>query len=143
MNQGGSASSHAGSYDIVASGASDPDYTITLVNGTLTINPAALTLTADNQSKVYGVQEPTLTYTLSGTRFYGDAESVVTGVGRSAPTGAASRAGWIWGACSSWTTTRPWKGPCSPRTVTPGPRTTPPAGCAASCGGRARSPQEP
>src|SRR5207247_2023169 len=42
------ASSHAGSYDITMAGASDADYTITFVNGTLTINPAALTVTANN-----------------------------------------------------------------------------------------------
>src|SRR5205823_10711664 len=48
------ATSHAGSYDITASGASDPDYTISYQKGTLTIGPAALTITADGKSKVYG-----------------------------------------------------------------------------------------
>ncbi len=30
------------------------NYTITYVNGTLTVNPAALTITANNASKTYG-----------------------------------------------------------------------------------------
>src|SRR2546426_10184903 len=36
------------------------------VNGQLTITKAHLTVTADNQSRVYGAANPTLTYTLSG-----------------------------------------------------------------------------
>ena len=38
--------SHVGSYPITASGAVDTDYAITYVSGTLTISPAALTITA-------------------------------------------------------------------------------------------------
>jgi hypothetical protein len=60
------ASSHAGSYTISISGAYDPNYTISYVNGTLTINPAPLTITADNQSMVYGGTLPTLTATFTG-----------------------------------------------------------------------------
>ena len=62
------ASSHvAGSpYAITASGAVDPDYTISYVAGTLTVTPAALTITADNQTKVYGAALPTLTASYSG-----------------------------------------------------------------------------
>ena len=41
-------------YTITASGAVDTDYTITYVAGTLTVTPAPLTITADNQTKVYG-----------------------------------------------------------------------------------------
>ena len=46
-----------------ASGLSS-NYTITYVNGTLTVNPAALTITANNASKTYGQ-----TATLPGTAF--------------------------------------------------------------------------
>ncbi len=60
------ATSHAGSYAITVSGAADPDYTITFVNGTLTINPAALTITADNQTMIYGGSLPALTVSYSG-----------------------------------------------------------------------------
>ncbi|WP_139214787.1 beta strand repeat-containing protein [Pelosinus propionicus] len=44
---------NAGSYDITASGLASGNYTITYVNGTLTVNPAALTVTANNASKTY------------------------------------------------------------------------------------------
>jgi hypothetical protein len=56
----------AGGYSIIASGASDPDYTISYVPGTLTITPAPLTITANNASKMYGAALPTLTASYSG-----------------------------------------------------------------------------
>ena len=43
-----------GTYAITASGAVDANYTISYVAGTLTVTPAALTITADNETKVYG-----------------------------------------------------------------------------------------
>jgi RHS repeat-associated protein len=60
------ASSHAGSYAITASGGADADYSITLKNGTLTITPAPLTITADSKTKPYGAALPTLTASYSG-----------------------------------------------------------------------------
>jgi MBG domain (YGX type) len=62
------ASSHvAGSpYAITASGAVDTDYSISYVAGTLTVTPAGLTITANNQTKVYGAGLPTLTASFSG-----------------------------------------------------------------------------
>ena len=54
------------SYTITASGAVDSDYTITYVGGTLTVTAAALTITADNQTKVYGAALPTLTASYTG-----------------------------------------------------------------------------
>jgi hypothetical protein len=60
------ATSHVGSYAITAGGAGDPDYTITLVNGTLTITPAPLTISANNQTMVYGGTQPTLTASYTG-----------------------------------------------------------------------------
>ncbi|HVX14299.1 MAG TPA: MBG domain-containing protein [Pirellulales bacterium] len=61
-------SNHVGTYAgaIVASGASDPDYTISYVAGTLTVTPAALTITANDQTMVYGGTLPTLTVTYAG-----------------------------------------------------------------------------
>ena len=53
-------------YAITASGAVDPDYTITYVSGHLTVNPAPLTITANNQAKAYGAAPPTLTASYSG-----------------------------------------------------------------------------
>src|SRR5580658_8315811 len=47
-------SSPVGSYPITPSGASDPNYTISYVAGTLTINPVALTITASDANMTYG-----------------------------------------------------------------------------------------
>jgi len=58
--------SPAGSYIITASGAVDPNYTISYVEGTLTIGKAALTITADNQTSIYGSALPALTASYSG-----------------------------------------------------------------------------
>src|SRR5207248_1040902 len=73
---GDAASANAGSYSIGAalSGAKLFDYTYgDLSNlGTLVVSKAALTVTADYQSKVYGAADPFLTYTVTGTTYYGD-----------------------------------------------------------------------
>ena len=55
--------------------------------------PSALTVTADDKSKVYGATDPNLTDTPSGTLYYGDSYSVITGVTLSTTTGAAATAG--------------------------------------------------
>jgi len=60
------ASSPAGAYSITASGAVDPNYATSYVNGTLTVSPAPLTITANNQSKLYGAALPALTAAYSG-----------------------------------------------------------------------------
>jgi hypothetical protein len=62
------ASSHvvAGGYAISATGAADPDYTMSYASGNLTVTPAALTISANNQSKLYGAALPTLTASYSG-----------------------------------------------------------------------------
>ena len=44
----------SGGYNISVSGASDPNYTISYIDNTLTVNPATLTITANNGSKIYG-----------------------------------------------------------------------------------------
>ena len=58
--------SPVGTYPITVSGASAANYTISYVNGTLTVTKAPLTITADNKSKVYGAALPTLTASYSG-----------------------------------------------------------------------------
>ncbi len=55
-----------GPYPITASGASDPDYAISYVDGSLTILPILLTITANNQTVDYGSPLPTLTAKYSG-----------------------------------------------------------------------------
>jgi VCBS repeat-containing protein len=42
------------------------NYTISYVNGSLTVTPAALTVTADTQTKAYGAPNPPLTVSYSG-----------------------------------------------------------------------------
>ncbi|MFT6259234.1 MAG: hypothetical protein ACJA0S_001222 [Rickettsiales bacterium] len=62
LNTNSTTSSDAGDYDILASGASATNYDITYDNGELTINKAALTITADDKTKIYGNANPQLTY---------------------------------------------------------------------------------
>lgn len=58
--------SDAGMYAIVPSDATSPDYSITFVNGTLTVTPAALTIAAVSTNKVYGDAVPALSASYSG-----------------------------------------------------------------------------
>jgi hypothetical protein len=61
----GLATSPAGSYPITASGAADANYTISYVAGALTVNPVALTITANNASRAYGTTNPVFTGTIT------------------------------------------------------------------------------
>jgi hypothetical protein len=69
---------NAGTYINTVSGA-DNNYNLTFVNGLLLIDKANLLVTADNQVRVYGNQNPTLTYTVSGY-LNGDGASAYSGV---------------------------------------------------------------
>ncbi|HEY9002984.1 MAG TPA: MBG domain-containing protein [Mucilaginibacter sp.] len=69
--------SPAGSYPITVSGAVDPNYTFNYVSGTLTVSPAVLTVTANDQSKIYGANNPGLTVSYSGF-VNGDTKSNLT-----------------------------------------------------------------
>ena len=60
------ASSPVGTYSITATGAVDPNYTISYVVGKLAVTKAILTITAEDKSKLYGAAVPALTYTYSG-----------------------------------------------------------------------------
>jgi hypothetical protein len=53
-------------YTITVSKAASPNYTITYAPGTLTINPAPLVITANNQTKLYGAPLPALTAGYNG-----------------------------------------------------------------------------
>ena len=57
---------NAGSYAITPSGLTSSNYAITYLDGSLTINKAPLTVTANNASKTYGDANPSLTTTVSG-----------------------------------------------------------------------------
>src|SRR4029077_3334495 len=60
--------SPVGVYPIEVSGLLFTNYSITFSNGTLTVTPFALTVTADNKSRAYGSANPTLTGTLTGVQ---------------------------------------------------------------------------
>ena len=81
------ATTNAGSATISAStgnlSASNYDFTAATVNAALTIDKAHLTVTADNQTRLYGQTNPTLTQTISG---FANGETLAT----SGVTGAAS-----------------------------------------------------
>jgi hypothetical protein len=87
------AAATAGTHPITVTGGTAANYTITNVDGTLTVSKAPLTVAANDQSKVYGAADPALTYTPSGTLYYGDSYAVISGVSLSTTTGAAATAG--------------------------------------------------
>ncbi len=60
------ATSTVGSYPINCSGLTSPNYTITYAAGTLTVTPAALTITAPNATRVWGFANPVFTPTATG-----------------------------------------------------------------------------
>ena len=62
----GVATSPVGSYASTCSGASDSNYSISYVPGSVTVVPASLTVTANNVTKAFGAAVPTLTATISG-----------------------------------------------------------------------------
>ncbi|MGA3147475.1 MAG: MBG domain-containing protein [Acidimicrobiales bacterium] len=55
-----------GSYTSSCSGAVDPDYTIRYVDGTTTVVPATLTITANPEVKLVGAPDPALTFVVVG-----------------------------------------------------------------------------
>ena len=56
------ATSHAGSYGIACSGAASSNYTIAYGNGSLTVNPAKLTIVATDRAMTYGGSQPALSW---------------------------------------------------------------------------------
>ena len=71
------AKSGVGKYEIVVSGTGNDNYSVTCVNGFLTITPATLTVTADNVEYEQGSGELKFTYTIEGFK-NGEDESVLT-----------------------------------------------------------------
>ena len=72
------AGSDVDDYTITPSGVSATNYAITFNTGTLTVNPASLTCTADNKSVTYGDAAPTYTATYSGW-VNSETQAVLTG----------------------------------------------------------------
>ncbi|MGP0066680.1 MAG: MBG domain-containing protein [Isosphaeraceae bacterium] len=61
-----SLSSHVGRYSIAAAGAASSDYSISYTNGTLSVTPATLTVTANDAVKPFVGSLPTFSATYSG-----------------------------------------------------------------------------
>jgi len=57
---------NAGNYDIEVSGLSSDNYDLSFTPGTLSIGARAITVTADDQSRVYGDDNDPLTWTVGG-----------------------------------------------------------------------------
>ena len=73
-----------------ASGATAANYAITYVQGTLSVAPATLTITADDKSKVYGTVNPAVTVKYSGFVNGDGPANLDTPVTLSTPANAAS-----------------------------------------------------
>jgi probable HAF family extracellular repeat protein len=98
------AGSAVGTYPITPGGVSSANYTVSFVEGTLTVTRAALTVTAQNATKVYGEANPAFSATiagfvnaddegdLGGTLSYATAANAASGVGSYAvtPSGVTS-----------------------------------------------------
>ncbi|MDR0506902.1 MAG: T9SS type A sorting domain-containing protein [Dysgonamonadaceae bacterium] len=68
--------SDAGTYEITARDADDNNYSFSYQNGTLTVDKAALTVTANDATREYGEENPELTYTVSGFK-NGETQDVI------------------------------------------------------------------
>ena len=69
----------AGDYAITATDAEATNYSLTVItNGTFTITPAELTLTADDKNKTVGAADPELTYTVTGLKGTDVEDDVIT-----------------------------------------------------------------
>ena len=69
---------NVGNYSIIPTGAKEQgNYTVVYENGTLTIDQAEVTVTANNKTKVYGEADPNLTATVTGLK-NNDTESVLS-----------------------------------------------------------------
>lgn len=63
-----SSTSKVGTYPITISNAEPKNYTLTVNNGNLTIEKAALTVTAENKSRLYGDADPEFTLAYTGLK---------------------------------------------------------------------------
>ena len=69
-----------GTYTITPSAAADSNYTVSFVTADFAITAADLTVTASDQTKVYGATDPTLSYTITGFVNGEDESDLDTGV---------------------------------------------------------------
>ena len=71
--------SNVGNYTIAIGGVDAANYAITFVNGKVTVNQAALTITADNKSVIYGDAAPAFTASYEGWK-NNDTTDVISGL---------------------------------------------------------------
>jgi filamentous hemagglutinin family protein len=90
FNTAANQTSDAGMYSVTPGSATASNYSISFVPGTLTVNPAPLLVTADDQTKTYGDTDPTLTVTVGGA---GLRNGDILSGSLTAPTGTAATAG--------------------------------------------------
>ncbi|WP_162801349.1 MBG domain-containing protein [Azospirillum brasilense] len=74
------------------SGAAAGNYTLSYVNGTFSVTPATLTVTADNGTMVYGDAVPSLGYSVSGWK-NGQGDASLSGISVSASATSVSNVG--------------------------------------------------
>ncbi len=78
-----------GTYTITPSAATDSNYAISFVTADFSITAAPLTVTASDQTKVYGATDPTLTYSITGFQGTDTEADLDTGVSISRAAGEA------------------------------------------------------
>ena len=87
------ASSPVNTYSVVPGGLASPNYAITFASAKLVVIPASLTITANNQSRVYGQPNPPLTASYQGFVNGDTPASLTAPVALSTPAAPASLAG--------------------------------------------------
>jgi hypothetical protein len=95
-------SSAVGNYPAVCSGAADPNYDVTYVGGTVSVTPAAVTITASSGSMTYGENAPAVTPSVVGLQ-NGEEASVLAGLSCSTDASATSPVGTYDSSCSGAT----------------------------------------
>ena len=92
-------SSPVGSYATTCNGASDANYSISYVAGSITVNSAPLTITASSASMTYGGTVPTIMPVVSGLQNGDDASDLGSAVECSTAAGTTSPVGSYATAC--------------------------------------------
>src|SRR5690606_18888432 len=79
FDTGATNASGVGVYAVTPGGATTPNYTIDYVSGRLTVDPAPLTITAENVSRAFGIANPPFSASFSGF-VNGETASLVSGL---------------------------------------------------------------
>ena len=93
-------SSPVGNYTSSCSGAYDPNYTISYVQGSVAVGPAPLTVTASNGQMTYGGGAPAISPSFSGFKNGDDASSLTTQPTCSTSASSSSQVGSYSSSCA-------------------------------------------